>query len=108
LNIRRVAERYLWIRKVPDWVFRPLLFINTTFYGESDYYSDKPRYKPTVSVFGFKLKVARCYDTRYQKNILNKRPVIEYENWGLEHYEKPRSLVLKVFDGMKYKLIKQN
>jgi hypothetical protein len=97
LNIRRCADEYTWLTRFPAFdKIRPFFFKLTTYYAESDFLSNTPRIRPSVTFTIFKKKVATCYDTKYQKNILDARPVKEYKMWDMCHYEPRVSLFGKI------------
>lgn len=97
LNIRRCTDEYVWLTRYPAFdKIRPLFFKLTTYYSESDFLSNVPRIRPSVTFTLFSKKVGACYDTKYQKNILDARPVKTYEMWDMCHYEPSKSLLSKV------------
>lgn len=93
LNIRRCAEKYWWVQRFPDyeWYYKlklpPWFFIRKCYYSESDIMAEHPRVKPFVEIRRFRKKIAKSYDTKYQRNILKNRPRKTYVNWSYEHID---------------------
>ncbi len=96
-NIRSCCDDFCWMTRFPKWQkIRPFFFKLTHYETEEDFLAKVPVEKPTVNYVLFSQKIAQSYDTRYQRNILHKRPKKNYTFWEMEHYEPHLSLWQKI------------
>lgn len=95
LNIRRCTEGFMHVKCIPpsgfEWYYKllklpPWFFIQHLYYLESDYNSSMPREQPLVKLVRFKLGIAKNYDTKYHRYLMQSRPVKEYISWGFDNY----------------------
>lgn len=106
LNIRACCDNFVWSTRFPKSdKIRPFFFKHTVYDAEEDFNAVVPKVKPFVMYYLFRKKVADCYDTKYQRNILAKRPISEYHYWPDSHYVPHRSFFRHLVENFKKKPI---
>lgn len=98
LNIRSCCDEFVWSTRFPKSQILPPLFFRQEIYdSEVDFDKPSARFKPSVKWVFFSKKIARCYDTKFQRHILESRPLKDYKFWPDKEYIKPVTIKDKLF-----------